>query len=390
MAMEIVTGSTGKAHVTPIDDAVRNTNCGHYNDCVVFDVLDQLDAEITTNNLVTVKSGYGMIQGRYFKIMRGETGLAQIDVTRPDTKRMDIISARYTFNPQSTYEDISLVVLKGTAGNDYEAPETISSETHNVNEGDNQVDFPLYKVYVDATNGSSKIDHIEKLFTPLPDGGRLGEIENAFQNVLDEFEEVQNTVNNLPSDISQAASKQYVDNAVSTKANMKHRYSSKDTAMLGTNLYYGHVSLSDDYNNSQHLSEKYASSGVAASIGAVQDAYNDLKASFTAGCNAIETALINKGVTPTKAANTQNYTPTDFCNAVENIKRKVHYKVTATSTATGSAGASGMQNYNWSVTVKIGNTTKTFSGSGTTLKGFIGSPELAMNSANGSTWTQNV
>ena len=68
----------------------------------------------------------------------------------------------------------------------------------------------------------------------------------------------------------------------------------------------------------------------------------------------------------------------------------MHYKLTATSTAVGSAGASGMQSYNWSVTVKIGNTTKTFSGSGTTLHGFIGSPELAINSADNPTWTQNV
>ena len=64
--MEIVTGSTGEAHVTPIDDAVRNSNLGYYGDKVVFNVFSKFEAQSVTANLVRVFSGYGMNQGRLF------------------------------------------------------------------------------------------------------------------------------------------------------------------------------------------------------------------------------------------------------------------------------------------------------------------------------------
>ena len=100
----------------------------------------------------------------------------------------------------------------GITGTSYTPPANLHTDG-DINAGAVIYDFPLYDVFINGTS----IESIVPRFTALPDGGRLGEIEAAFQNVLNEFEEVQEVVNNLPQDISQAASKDYVDNTQELK-----------------------------------------------------------------------------------------------------------------------------------------------------------------------------
>lgn len=384
--MEIVTGSTGLAHVTPIDDAVRNTNTGHYDDNVVFTVegYSNFAARIKTANDVEVSGGYGMMHGRIFKIAKNDKVDCIIESENANLKRMDIISARYTFTDGTATESIDLAVIKGASGSDYTEPTGVYS-TGDINDGAKTYDFPLYKVFINGT----LIDHLEALFTPLPDGGRLGEIEAAFQNVLTEFEAVQNTVNNLPSDISQAASKSYVNTQVNqmgaTKSAYFHHYTANAQGITGsigansnngfggTRNYYGHVKLRDDYDTSD--SDIAADNAVGASLKAV----HDLAAAFTDGCNAIATKLISKGVAPTKGENTVNYTPQDFMNAIDRFKRKVHYKVTVTRTGS-------YPSYSGTITVVIGSVTKTFNFADSGL--IDGMPKS--NNFTPQTWTQNV
>lgn len=169
--MEIVTGSTGEVHVTPIDDAVRNSNSGYSEDRVVFDFFENFNAIGITANEVRVYSGYGMNQGRIFKIDREEYDTVTIRNGSVGYKRADLIVARYTMNSQTGFEDISLAVIEGQSGTDYVDPVWT---TGNINEGDTLDDFPLYRVKL---NGIVMDGNPEPLFTPLPDGGRLGELE---------------------------------------------------------------------------------------------------------------------------------------------------------------------------------------------------------------------
>lgn len=168
--MEIVTGSTGVAHVTPIDDAVRNSNTGYTTDKVVFTMYENLAAQAITANEVRVFSGYGMNQGRIFKIDADSYDSVTIENGASGTKRSDLIVARYTFDATTGFEDISLAVVKGTAGTDYADP---TYTTGDINNGASQDDFPLYRVKIDGI----VIDAVEQLFTLLPEGGRLGEVE---------------------------------------------------------------------------------------------------------------------------------------------------------------------------------------------------------------------
>lgn len=174
--MEIVTGSTGVAHVTPIDDAVRNSNLGYYRERVVFDTLRAFEARAITANEVRVYSGYGMNQGRLFKIDQSDFDSVTIENGTQGLKRADLIVARYTMNSQTGFENISLVVIKGQSGQAYVDPSYV---TGNINEGDSQDDFPLYRVKI---NGVVIDGDPEPLFEALPDGGRFGFIEEKINN----------------------------------------------------------------------------------------------------------------------------------------------------------------------------------------------------------------
>lgn len=178
--MEIVTGSTGEVHVTPIDDAVRNSNVGYLSKKVVFTCFDNFEARAITNNEVRIYSGYGINQGRIFKIDDEEYDSVTIENGSQGYKRADLIVARYTMDTQTGFEDISLVAIRGTSGSSYVDP---SYTTGNINEGATQDDFPLYRVKL---NGLT-IAAVERLFTLVPDGGRMGELEAKVTSHINTF-----------------------------------------------------------------------------------------------------------------------------------------------------------------------------------------------------------
>lgn len=190
--MEIVTGSTGEVHVTPIDDAVRNTNLGYLNDKVVFTCFDNFAATVITNNEVRISSGYGINQGRIFKIDDQEYDSVTIENGSQGYKRADLIVARYTMDTQTGFEDISLVAIRGNSGSTYIDP---SYSTGDINGGDTQDDFPLYRVKINGLN----IEAVERMFTLVPDGGRMGELEAKVQAHHDAFNAL-NIKTNLASE----------------------------------------------------------------------------------------------------------------------------------------------------------------------------------------------
>ena len=175
--MEIVTGSTGVAHVIPIDDAVRNSNFGYYTEKIVFDVFRAFEAVAVTANEVRVYSGYGMNQGRLFKIDDSDYDSVTIENGTQGVKRADLIVARYTMDSQTGFEDISLAVIKGQSGQTYTDP---SHTEGNINEGASLDEFPLYRVKVNGI----VIEAVEPLFEATPDGGRLGVLEKRLDGQM--------------------------------------------------------------------------------------------------------------------------------------------------------------------------------------------------------------
>lgn len=178
MAMEIITGSTGLPHVTSIDDAVRNGNVGYVGDKCVFTYYENLRADDITANQIRIFSGYGMNQGRYFKIAKDTYEDVTIRNGTSGYKRVDLIVAKYQMDSQTGFESISLHVIEGRNGSTYQDPTWVTGD---INGGDDEDDFPLYRIKL---NGMALDGEPERMFNLVPDGGRIGLIERMLNTGL--------------------------------------------------------------------------------------------------------------------------------------------------------------------------------------------------------------
>lgn len=141
--MNIVTGYTGTPHVT--SNAAQAFNMGIFGvGEYVLAVPDTFAATLTDANTVTIGSGEGVMQGVHFRIDPGQTEAVNIDNGTSGKNRIDLICARYTKDPVTGIEDVSLVVIKGN-----ESTGSPTEPSHNqgiILTGGSPIDFPLYKV----------------------------------------------------------------------------------------------------------------------------------------------------------------------------------------------------------------------------------------------------
>lgn len=157
MGMKIVTGRTGAAHVTSADDGARNAGIigtGKY----IFDIGNKFAYEIISNNLIRVKDGYGINQGRQFGIEHADYEECEIDNGLQGVKRTDLIVAKYKRDSLTGLESVTIAVIKGTSGDNYTDPEYVEG---NILNGDDEDDFLLYRV---CLNGNS-IEKVERMFS---------------------------------------------------------------------------------------------------------------------------------------------------------------------------------------------------------------------------------
>ncbi len=161
MGMKIVTGRTGAAHVTSADDGARNAGIigtGKY----IFDIGNKFAYEIISNNLIRVKDGYGINQGRQFGIEHADYEECEIDNGLQGVKRTDLIVAKYKRDSLTGLESVTIAVIKGTSGDNYTDPEYVEG---NILNGDDEDDFLLYRVKI---NGLA-IEKVETMFNTLLD-----------------------------------------------------------------------------------------------------------------------------------------------------------------------------------------------------------------------------
>lgn len=157
MGMKIVRGRTGAAHVTSADDGARNAGIigtGKY----IFDIGNKFAYEIISNNLIRVKDGYGINQGRQFGIEHADYEECEIDNGLQGVKRTDLIVAKYKRDSLTGLESVTIAVIKGTSGDNYADPEYVEG---NIINGDDEDDFLLYRVKI---NGLA-IEKVERMFS---------------------------------------------------------------------------------------------------------------------------------------------------------------------------------------------------------------------------------
>lgn len=177
MAVNIVTGMTGVAHITSDDDRCFNASIlgkGKY----VFDYGKKFSPDIINNNLVRLHDGMCINQGTQMGIELNDYEDVIIENGVSGSKRNDLIVMRYERNADTSIEKASLVVIKGTAGETATDPSYISG---NILDGGELIDdMPLFRVKIESLT----ITAVEKLFKEYHLGGSLGVSYDAEQEML--------------------------------------------------------------------------------------------------------------------------------------------------------------------------------------------------------------
>lgn len=159
MAVEIITGHTGKGHVTAEAAGALHAGIigtGKY----VLTGGNQFAAEIVSNNLIKIKSGELVNQGRHMRISVNSYEEVTIQNGTQGMKRHDLIVMRYKYDTSAQVESAELVVLKGASGTTAYDPVYTQG---NILNGDLQDDFPLYRV---SLNGLT-VESVTPLFNVL-------------------------------------------------------------------------------------------------------------------------------------------------------------------------------------------------------------------------------
>lgn len=157
MSLNLITGYSGTSHITSASDGC--TNAGLYGKGkYVLNIAEKFGAEIISNNLIRIKSGYAINQGRKIELAINDYEEVEIDNGLQGVKRCDLIVMHYEKNLTTGIETGSVKVIKGTSGDTYSDPAYTSGDIIN---GANEDDFLLYRVKI---NGLS-IEAVEPLFT---------------------------------------------------------------------------------------------------------------------------------------------------------------------------------------------------------------------------------
>lgn len=147
--MKAITARKAAAHITPLMDAMWHRGIVTAEDCI-FDSFEKFAADIASNNEVRIRSGVGMLQGRFFCIEPGTYDSAAISNGTRGEKRVDLIVARWTVNASSETEDVEIKVIQGTPTTDTPvAPDYTKGDLDN---GELVADLPLYEVNINGIN----------------------------------------------------------------------------------------------------------------------------------------------------------------------------------------------------------------------------------------------
>ena len=160
--MHLVTGYANKEHIKSADQ-------GSFNAAVLGEgefVLERgskFASTIISNNIVRIKDGDILMQGRHIRLDDGSYIDLDFENGQQGFKRNDLIVVRYTKDSATGVEETNLVVIKGT-------PTTGTANDPEITKGDiinDHVlvnDMPLYRVPFDGLN----IQDLVCLFEVLP------------------------------------------------------------------------------------------------------------------------------------------------------------------------------------------------------------------------------
>lgn len=173
--MDIITGYTGSPHVTAEQD--RDINIGIFgNESYVLQTGSQLTAEVSSNNEIKVRDGVIMHQGCAASIKKNTYDSLTITNGSQGMKRVDLIVARYSRDPSTNEESLTLKVIQGTPSEN--SPTVPGYTTGDIQSGDLVADMPLYQVILNGLN----ITEVKKLFSVQ---GSIAELSSNLISIVE-------------------------------------------------------------------------------------------------------------------------------------------------------------------------------------------------------------
>ena len=147
--MEIVSGRTGKPHVTSqqfrqiIEGIVGDGSC-------ILPSGENLEPELVSNNSLKIRSGMMCHHGNVSSVKIGTYDEVELTNGSQGMKRIDLVVNRYTRNEEDNTEKNEWIVIMGTPA---ESNPTVPEYTKgNLQEGDLVDDCPAFEVHFDGIN----------------------------------------------------------------------------------------------------------------------------------------------------------------------------------------------------------------------------------------------
>lgn len=138
-----ITAVRGAAHITPKQDAMWHRGIAGADD-FVFDFGENFAAEISTNNLIKIRSGVGSLQGRYFCVEPNTYDEVTIANGTQGQNRIDLIVLRWSVDDETKTQNASWTVIQGTPTSE---TATVPSATEgDLDAGDTTADMPMFTV----------------------------------------------------------------------------------------------------------------------------------------------------------------------------------------------------------------------------------------------------
>lgn len=185
--MDIITGYTGSPHVTAEQD--RDINIGIFgNESYVLQTGSQLTAEVSSNNEIKVRDGVIMHQGCAASIKKNTYDSLTITNGSQGMKRVDLIVARYSRDPSTNEESLTLKVIQGTPSEN--SPTVPGYTTGDIQSGDLVADMPLYQVILNGLN----ITEVKKLFSVQ---GSITELSSKLTKANNDITAINNIIKNV-------------------------------------------------------------------------------------------------------------------------------------------------------------------------------------------------
>lgn len=170
--MEIVSGRTGKPHVTSqqfrqlIEGTVGQESC-------ILTSGENLEPELASNNSLKIRSGMLAHHGNISSVKIGTYDAVNLDNGSQGMKRIDLVVCRYTRNAETEVESCNWVVIMGTPVSSNPVAPTYT--VGNLQEGDLVDDCPVFEVHYDGIN----VTEVKKILSVAPN---LTELNSKIKN----------------------------------------------------------------------------------------------------------------------------------------------------------------------------------------------------------------